>query len=132
MKKVILAFAFMFVVGGLAQRSNAQVMRPTSLMGAGAFSVERHDDCVGASNGSLGSVGLRNNCRAQVDLKWCYMREDGGDVSCRISAPLNPGFEINTPQCYQCAYKVTWEVFFTSDRARNEFSSDEQMIARLR
>jgi hypothetical protein len=92
---------------------------------------ERHDDCVGPTNGNLGEVYLTNNCREQVDLKWCYIRNNGGDAGCRFAAPLNPGFQVNTPQCYQCSYKVVWEAFLTSDRARGEFSSNGALLRQL-
>jgi hypothetical protein len=93
---------------------------------------ERHDDCVGATDGDLGNVALRNNCREEVDLKWCYMRQDGSDAACKISGPMSSRYEVTTPNCFRCRYKVIWEVYLTSDRARGEFGSDEAMLRRLR
>ena len=87
--------------------------------------------CVAATSGYLGDVTIKNRCSVPIDVKWCYMRKDGSDQGCRVLT-LNPGFEDNTPQCYQCSYKVLWENHPASQRSQYYFQSDGAMLSRLR
>lgn len=87
--------------------------------------------CISAVSGQLGDVTIINRCSAPVDVKFCYMQQDGSDAQCRLLSPLGPGFQESTPQCFRCSYKTLWESAFSSEHAAYRFSDDEYILARL-
>jgi hypothetical protein len=103
---------------GIYRIATAIVIAGTIAASGYAFQrgVERAE-CANAMQGGLGGWSVRNVCSAPIDLGLAWrVHGSGSSWSFKLTRGLAPRFQVDTPNCLQCAYDLVLRAFYSADR----------------
>lgn len=73
-------------------------------------------ECASATENNIGGWSVQNVCSQPIDLGLAF-RVHGSNNSWtfRVYRRLNPGFQVDTPNCFECGYDIFVKAYSSSE-----------------
>jgi hypothetical protein len=76
--------------------------------------------CASATENNLGGWSVQNVCSEAIDVGLAYrVHGSNGAWTFRVYRRLNPGFQVETPNCFQCGYDYFLKAAPSSEHVPN-------------